>query len=171
MNKAKKAAFGALAVLLMTILVAFPVSAAPATSSTSFNLALATNQIQFKIPAGTTFNGTITTTGMIRFWVTAPNEAPTVNLGIIDSKGSFNFVAQQNGTYTFNFENDMPNTVQVTFTYTTDPALPGNNSDIGLLPYIVVIIVAVVGSLLIILVVRRKNKKVASIQSKMAQTR
>ena len=161
MKKFPSLAFAGLAVLLLATLTACP---AFASNSTAFSLALATNQIQFKIPAETTFNGTISTSGMIRFWVTAPNGAPVVNLGIIDSHGSFGFVAEQNGTYTFNFENDLPNTVQVTFSYDTNPQLPNGGSAVPV-NLIVVGAVAVAGSLLIIYAVRRKNKKVAAIQA------
>ena len=102
---------------------------------------------------------------MIRFWVTAPSGGEIVNLGIIDRTGTFSFVAEQNGTYTFNFENDLPNTVTVTFTYTTNPQLPNGGSAIPV-DYIVVGAVAVAGSLLIIYAARRKNKKAAAIQAK-----
>lgn len=169
MKSPQKAAFAALAVLLLMPLVAFPVFAASATSTMSFSITLETNQMQFKIPSGTVFNGTISTTGMVRFWVTAPNEAQIVNLGIIDKSGTFNFVSQQNGTYTFNFENDLSNPVQVTFTYTSDPPLPSSNSGLPL-EYIPIIIIAIVGSILIILIVHRKNKKIAEIQRKMAMS-
>ena len=169
MEKTIYGRFVALAIFLSITLMVCP---AFATTSTSFNLALSTNQIQFKIPAGTTFNGTIETSGMIRFWVTAPTEAQIVNLGIIDKSGTFSFVAQQNGTYTFNFENDLPNTVQVTFSYSANPQLPNGGTGTALsYTVIAIIVVAVAGSLLIILAVRRKSKKVAALQRKIAQTK
>ena len=104
---------------------------------------------------------------MVRFWVTAPGGAEVVNLGIVDKTTPFSFVAQQNGTYTFNFENDMPNTITVTFSYTTNPQLP-ETSTVPNMTYILigVVAVAVAGSLIIIFAVRRKNKKVATLQDK-----
>ncbi len=125
MEKIKLLTFAVLAVVMLGALC---VSPAFATDTTKFSLALASNQIQYNIPAGTTFNGSIATTGMVRFWVTAPNDAEIVNLGIIDKNSSFSFVAQQNGTYTFNFENDLPNTITVTFSYTANPQLPNTNT-------------------------------------------
>ncbi len=101
---------------------------------------------------------------MIRFWVTAPNGAEIVNLGIIDKAGSFGFVAQQNGTYTFNFENDLPGTVQVTFTYAANPELPNDGTGVPLSYIVIIGSAAVVGSLLIIFVVRLKTKKVVALQ-------
>jgi LPXTG-motif cell wall-anchored protein len=156
--------FAVLTALLLTSAAASQVSAA---SSTSFNLAQETNQIQYKIPSGTQFNGSIATSGMVRFWVTAPGGAEVVNLGIVDKTTPFSFVAQQNGTYTFNFENDMPNTITVTFSYTTNPQLP-ETSTVPNMTYILigVVAVAVAGSLIIIFAVRRKNKKVATLQDK-----
>ncbi len=156
-----------LAVLAVVMLSALCVSSAFATDTTKFSLALASNQIQYDIPAGTTFNGSIATTGMVRFWVTAPNDAEIVNLGIIDEKSSFSFVSQQNGTYTFNFENDLPNTITVTFSYNADPQLP--NTNMGAVPltdFIIVGAVAVVGSILIFVGIRRKTKKVMAAYEK-----
>ncbi len=168
----EKTIYGRFVALTIFLSITLMVCPAFATTSTSFNLALSTNQIQFKIPAGTTFNGTIETSGMIRFWVTAPTEAQIVNLGIIDKSGTFSFVAQQNGTYTFNFENDLPNTVQVTFSYSANPQLPNGGTGTALsYTVIAIIVVAVAGSLLIILAVRRKSKKVAALQRKIAQTK
>ncbi len=163
MEKIKLVTFAVLAVLMFS---ALGVSPAFATDTTKFSLALASNQIQYKIPAGTTFNGTIATTGMVRFWVTAPNEAAIVNLGIIERTTSFGFVAQQNGTYTFNFENDLPNTITVTFSYTSNPPLPNTNTGIPLAYILTVAVVAVVGSLLIFFTIRRKNKKVMAAYKK-----
>jgi len=97
---------------------------------------------------------------MVRFWVSAPNEAEIINLGIIDKTTTFSFIAQQDGTYTFNFENDLPNTIQVTFSYVTDPAIPSSNNSTGIsTTYILItVIIAVTGSVLIILVLRHKSK-------------
>ena len=110
--------------------------------------------------AGTTFNGTISTTGDVRFWVSAPNYAEIVNLGIIDKTTTFSFVAQQNGTYTMNFENDMSNSIQVTFSYVTNPVIPGSNNSTGISQsyLLITVIIAVLGSFLIIFVLHRKSK-------------
>lgn len=169
MKKAIYLAFAVLTVLLLAILTVSSAFASTSTS-TSFSLALESNQVQFKIPAGTTFNGTITTSGMIRFWVSAPSGAEVVNLGIIENTGAFNFVAAQNGTYTFNFENDMPNTVQVTFTYSSNPQLPSTSgSGAGVIELVAIVFAGVVGSLLIFFVIRRKNRQVEDYRRKMSQ--
>ena len=89
MEKIKLLTPTVLAVLMLCVLSFSPVFA---TDTTKFNLALASNQIQYMIPAGTVFNGSIATTGMVRFWVTAPNGEQIVNLGIIDKTSSFSFV-------------------------------------------------------------------------------
>jgi hypothetical protein len=156
MVKTKYFAFALFAVFVLSVLCASP---AFASDTTSFSIALDTNQIQYKIPAGTTFNGTIATNGMIRFWVSAPNGEQIENLGLVETTTSFGFTAPQNGTYTFNFENDMPNTVTVTFTYSTDPQLPNSNTGAPSIFVWVVVAVAVVGSLLIFFGIRRKTKK------------
>ena len=163
MEKIKLITYAALAVV---ILGAFCISTAFASDSTSFSLALSSNQIQYKIPTGTTFNGTVATSGMVRVWVTEPSGGEIVNLGIIEKTTSFGFVAQQNGTYTFNFENDMPNTITVTWTYTSNPQLPDTNAGIPITYIIFVGTAAVVGSLLIFFGIRRKTKKVVAAYKK-----
>jgi hypothetical protein len=92
--------------------------------------------------------------------VSAPNEAEIVNLGIIDKTTAFSFVAQQNGTYTLNFENDLPDSIQVTFSYVTTPVIPGSNNSIGVSQsyLLITVIIAVLGSLLIIFILHRKSK-------------
>src|SRR5208283_88796 len=146
-------------VLAVFMLCALSCSPAFATDTTKFTLALESNQIKYVIPAGTVFNGSIANTGMVRFWITAPNGEQIVNLGIIDKTSSFSFEAQQNGTYTFNFENDLPNTITVTFSYTSNPQLPNNTTSTPPTFILTIIIVAVVGSLLIFFGIRRKTKK------------
>ena len=148
------------------MLVASCVSSASAADSTTFNLALSTQQIQYNIPAGTTFNGTVSTSGMVRVWATAPNAGEIVNLGIIDKTTSFGFTAEQNGTYTFNFENDLPNTITVTFSYMSNPQLPNTGSGIPLTYIAALGAVAVVGSLLIFFGIRRKTKKATAAYNK-----
>ena len=158
MKKMKEAKY-LIAAAFIFVLLASITTPVFASSTTKFSLALAENQIKFDIPAGTDFNGTIQTTGMVRFWVTAPDEAQIVNLGIIDKSASFHFTSHENGTYTFNFENDLPNTISVTFTYDTNPPLPSGNSAIPYTYWIAVIAVAIGGSALIIFTTRRRNKK------------
>jgi hypothetical protein len=148
-----------LTMLAMLMLCALSFSPAFAIDTTRFSLALASNQIQYSIPAGTTFNGSVATTGMVRVWVTAPNSEQIVNLGIIDKITSFSFIAQQNGTYTFNFENDQPNTITVTFSYTANPQLPNSSTGIPITNILVIVGVAVVGSLVIFFGIRRKTRK------------
>jgi hypothetical protein len=156
MKKTKLLISTALAALLLTSLM---VLSAFATTVPTFTLSASSNQLQYVLPQGTTFNGTISTTGSVQFWVSAPNYTEIVNLGIIDKTTSFNFVAQQNGTYTLNFENDLSNSIQVTFSYVTNPVIPGSNNSTGnSLSYLLItVIIAVLGSLLIIFVLCRKE--------------
>ena len=173
MKKTKLLTLAALAVLLLTLPMATLVFA---TTVSTFTLSSASsNQLQYVLPQGTTFNGTISTTGSVRFWVSDPNMAEIVNLGIIDKTATFGFVAQQSGTYTLNFENDVPNSnsIQVTFSYVTNPEIPSsNNSSGGSLIYLLItIVIAAIGSIVIILLLRRKNKIHASpSDSTVAQT-
>jgi hypothetical protein len=97
---------------------------------------------------------------MVRFWVSPPKGAEIVNLGIINKTATFSFVTQQSGTYTFNFENDLPNTIQVTFSYVTNPPIPSSNNSTGIPPsyMLITVIIAITGTLLITLVLRRKGK-------------
>jgi hypothetical protein len=125
----------------------------------TFTLSSSIIQIPYLLPAGTTFNGSISTTGTVRFWANAPNGTQTVNLGLIDETAKFSFVAKETGNYTLNFENDLPTSVQVTFSYATDPEISSGNPTGTPLNYsIALIVVTVVGSILIIYFVRRKNK-------------
>ena len=146
-----------LAVLLLASLMAV---SAFATTVPTFTLSASSNQLQYVLPAGTTFNGTIATTGSVQFWVSAPNYLEIVNLGIIDKTTSFSFVAPQNGTYTLNFENDMSNSIQVTFSYVTNPVIPGSNNLTGISQgyLLITVIIAVLGSLLIIFIIHRNSK-------------
>ena len=145
-----------LAVLLLVLLAA---PAAFANTEPSFILSASSNQLYYGIKVGTVFNGSISSTGEVRFWVSAPNAEEIVNLGIIDKSATFSFVAQQNGTYVMNFEEDTSNTVTVTFSYTSNPAVSDLNSPgINLLYLIVTVLVAVFGSILIIIIIRRRNK-------------
>jgi hypothetical protein len=158
MQKIKLATCMLIVGLLALSLMTFP---AFAETVPTFILSASSTQLQFNLPEGTTFNGSVSTTGTLRFWVTAPNGGQVANLGLIDQSGSFSFVAQQTGNYSFNFENDLPNPVKVTFSYTTNPDISVDNTQAGL-PWIylsIPVVIAVVGSVLIVLFARRKNKK------------
>ena len=156
MRKIQTITFTVLTTLLLT---SFLFLASADVTVPTFALSSSTTQIPFLLPAGTTFNGSISTTGTIRFWANAPNGAQIVNLGLIDETAKFSFVAQETGNYTLNFENDLPTSVQVTFSYATDPEISSGNPTGTPLSYILtLIVVTVVGSVLIIYFVRRKNK-------------
>ncbi len=156
MKKTKLLTYAALITLLLTSLMSL---SAFATTVPTFALSASSNQLQYVLPAGTTFNGSISTTGDVRFWVSAPNYAEIVNLGIIDTTTTFSFVAPQNGTYTLNFENDMSNSIQVTFSYVTNPVIPGSNNSTSQSYLLITVIIAVLGSFLIIFVLHRKKTK------------
>jgi hypothetical protein len=159
MKKTKLLTFAALIALLLTSFMPF---SAFAVTVPSFTLSPSSNQLQqfqYVLPSGTTFNGSVSTTGDVQVWVNSP-EAEIVNLGIIDKTTAFSFVAQQNGTYIVNFENDMSNTIQVTFSYVTNPVIPGSNSSGVNQTYLgITAIIAVLGSLLIIFVLHRKETR------------
>jgi hypothetical protein len=142
------------------MIMSFTALLASATTLPAITLSASSAQLPILLPTGTTFNGSISTTGTVRFWVTAPNGVQIVKLGLIDTANTFSFVANQNGNYTMNFENSLINPIQVTFSYVTDPDIPSVNNSTGIpLVYLLLsIIIAVLGSILIIFFVRRKNK-------------
>ena len=146
------------------LIMSFMALLASATTLPAITLSASSAQLPIILPTGTTFNGSISTTGTVRFWVTAPNGVQIVKLGLIDTTTTFSFVANQNGNYTMNFENGLTNPIQVTFSYVTDPDIPSVNNSTGIpLVYLLLsIIIAVLGSILIIFFVRRKNKLCAS---------
>jgi hypothetical protein len=148
------------ALVVLALLVSF-VSAATSTFTVE-----QTSQTQFLLPAGTIFNGSISVSSTLRFWVSAPDGSQIVNLGLIDHSAGFGFVAPQDGNYTMNFENGLPYAppVQVTFTYTTNPDVTSNNNSSAISPtYIVILVViGVVGAGLIIFAVRRKKRNTVS---------
>jgi hypothetical protein len=160
MKKTKIIMWTLISVLLLKPLMAL---SAFATTLPTFTLSGSIAQLSIALPSGTTFNGSISTTGTIRFWLSDPNGAQIVNLGLVDKDTTFGFVAQLSGNYTLNFENDLPNSnpVQVTFSYTTNPDIStGNNSTVTPLIYLLSpIIITIVGSVLIIFLVRRKSRK------------
>ncbi len=157
MKNIKLFAFSLLLVLLLVL--SLMALSASATTLPAFTLSSSSVQIPIVLPMGTTFNGSITTSGTIRVWGSDPNGSNIFNLGLVDKTATFSFVAQQDGNYTLNFENDLPNSVQVSFSYTTNPALPEYNSGIPLFYLAIPIIIAIVGSSLIIFFGRHKRKK------------
>ena len=148
-------------VVLAVLLAASFTASAFAYTVPTFTLSSQTNILQYTLPQGCVFNGTVGTTGSVRFWVSDPNWTQVVNLGIIDKATSFSFVAQKNGTYTFNFQNDLPNSVQITFSFTTNPQIQvtaDNSAWQSTLYLIATVVIAVLGSVAIILFLRRKDK-------------
>ena len=159
MKKIKALTSAVLVAMLIMPLMAFSASA---TTVPAFNVS-STSQLQIALPAGTTFNGSISSSGTLRFWASAPNGDQIVNLGLIDKPTEFSFIAQQTGNHTLNFENDLPHSgpIQVNFSYTTNPDISGSNNSAGIpLVYLAIsIIITVLGSILIIFLVHRKTKK------------
>jgi len=148
--------FAITGLLIMSFMALF----ASAITLPAIALSASSAQLPIMLPTGTTFNGSISTTGTVRFWVSAPNGAQIVNLGLIEKTTAFSFVSNQNGNYTMNFENDLTNSIQVTFSYTTNPDISASNNSNGIpLDYLVIsLVIAVLGIILIIFLVRRKNK-------------
>ena len=159
MKKAKALTCAVLVALLIMPLMALSASA---TTVPAFNVSSA-SQLQIALPSGTTFNGSISTSGTLRFWVSDPNGTQIVNLGLIDKTAAFSFVAQQTGNYTMNFENDVPqsDSIQVNFSYSTNPDISGSNNSTGIpLGYLAIsIIITVLGSILILFLVRQNQKR------------
>jgi hypothetical protein len=139
----------AIAIILTMSFTAFLVSA---TTLPAITLSASSAQLTIMLPKETTFNGSISTTGTVRFWVNAPNGVQIVNLGLIDKTTAFNFVANQNGNYTMNFENDLTTSIQVTFSYVTNPDLSDaiNSTGIPIVYIGISIIIAVLGIIMII---------------------
>lgn len=160
MKKIKFLKFATLAIVMLTSLMILSASASTATFPT-FTLSSSSTQLNYALPLGAQFNGSISTSGPVRFFLSAPNGTVIVNLGLVDKATKFTFTAQQTGNYTLNFENDLPNTIQVTFSYVTNPDISGDSTSGGIpLVYLpVFIIITVFGSILIIFVTRRKNLK------------
>ncbi|MGD0449693.1 MAG: hypothetical protein ABSA79_01395 [Candidatus Bathyarchaeia archaeon] len=160
MKKTKFLISATLAVLMLTSLMILSAFASTATFPT-FTLSSSSTQLHYALPTGTQFNGSILTTGPVRFFLSAPNGTVIVNLGLVDKATTFSFTAWQTGNYTLNFENDLPNSIQVTFSYVTNPDISGdsNSGGIPLIYLPIFIIITVFGSILIIFVARRKNLK------------
>ena len=148
--------------IVSSLLLVLAITTLPASATTipTFTLSAQSSQLKYALPAGTTFNGSISTTGTIRFWVSDPNGFQIVNLGLIDQEATFSFVAQQAGNYTLNFENDLPNPIQVTFSYETNPDISTDNpTSIPPIYLTIPIAIAVIGSVLIIGLARLKRKQ------------
>src|SRR5665647_194236 len=114
------------------LMMSFMALLASAITLPAIALSASSSQLPIMLPTRTTFNGSISTTGTVRFWVSAPNGAQIVNLGLIDKTTTFSFVANQNGNYTMNFENDLTNPIQVTFSYVTNPDISSGSNSIGI---------------------------------------
>jgi hypothetical protein len=146
--------------IITLLAISFMSLLASATTLPAITLSASSAQLPILLPSGTMFNGSISTTGTVRFWVSAPNGAQIVNLGLIDKEDNFSFVSQQNGNYTFNFENSLTKSIQVTFSYVTDPDISSSDNSSGI-PLVYLLLsfgIAVLGSILIIFFIRRKNK-------------
>lgn len=151
-------------ILMLTSLMILSTSASTATFPT-FTLSASSTQLHYALPAGTQFNGSISTTGPVRFFLSAPNGTVIANLGLVDKVATFSFTAQQTGNYTLNFENDLPNSIQVNFSYVTNPDISGgsNSGGIPLIYLPIFIIIVVFGSILIIFFVRYRVKNQTSL--------
>jgi len=148
---------------LLAVLIVILVFPAQATEVEPFNLSHSTGQLLYVLSVGSIFNGSVSATGSVRVWMNAPNGDQVINLGLIDVPTSFGFVAQQNGTYILNFENDLQNTISVNFSYQTTPELyagkeDNNPSRVSLSYLIIPILLSIFGSALILLVMRRKKR-------------
>jgi hypothetical protein len=152
---------------MLTMLAIVSVMALPAFAATvaPFTLSASASSIQFNLPAGTVFNGSVSTTGTVRVWVNGPNGAQTANLGLVDESATFGFVAQQSGNYTVNFENDLQAPVEVTFSYQTNPEIIDSSPQQLPLDLLAIpIVIAAVGSVVIFIVIRRKSRKTRPVQ-------
>lgn len=149
--------------VILTILIASLslISLASAAVTSNFSITGTIKQIPIDLPSGTIFNSTITTTGTVRVWASDANGSLVANLGLVDNQGQLNFVAVKGGVYTISFENNLLSTVQVTFSYQTNPDISGGNNSVLPISYLpVFIIVTVVGCVLIIYFGRRNRRKV-----------
>ena len=149
---------GALTIIILALLgSSLMVACVSASTTETFTVAQATKRYTFELPQGAIFNGSLSTTGPVRVWVNDANGTQLVNLGLVDATGQINFVATHQGNYYINFENNLANTVEVTFTYQTDPELENSSAfPVALLPIIAIVIAAV--CIVLVIVIRRKFK-------------
>jgi hypothetical protein len=156
LQKTKTATYTAMTILLITVCLT-PLASAATTST--FTITASTKQILLDLPAGTIFNSTIITSGTIRVWASDKNGSLIANLGLIDSSGNLNFVAPNDGIYTFNFENDLANPASVTFTYQTNPDVTGGTTSMLPITYLPIFIAITIVGIAAIIYVTRKNRK------------
>jgi hypothetical protein len=149
------------------VMLALTISSVSASTTSTFSVTQA-SQTKFLLPMGTIFNGSISVSGTLRFWASAPDGSQIVNLGLIDHSASFGFVVSQDGNYTMNFENGLPmaNPVQVSFSYTTNPDVTSNNNSTGtpLAYWATMALIVVLATVLIVLLVRRKKDRGLTVQ-------
>ncbi len=156
-----KTKFRSVSLLIALLTLSLIAHCASASTIPTFTVT-STSRLPIMLPEGTTFNGSISTSGTLRFWINAPNGAQIINLGLIDKSATFNFVAQQEGNYTLNFENDQlgSNPVQVAFSFETNPDISnsGTSAEPSLIYLLIPIIITVIGTILIVVFMRRKNR-------------
>jgi hypothetical protein len=147
-----------LALTALTVLLAVSslLLAAQASTTETFTVTHNTYQVTFNLPAGTEFNGSLSTTATVRVWVSDANGSLVTNLGLVDSTASFSFVAAQEGNYHVYFENSLSTSAEVAFTYETDPELGGGS----LLPFWLwpVFVAVTVGGCIAVLYLSRRRK-------------
>lgn len=148
----------ALTIIILVLLSASLMAACVYASTTeTFTVSQATKRYTFELPQGVIFNGSLTSTGPVRIWVSDANGVQLANLGLVDSTGQFSFVATQEGHYYVNFENNVANAVKVTFTYQTHPEIENISAlPVVFLPILAIIIAAV--CIVLVILIRRKFK-------------
>jgi hypothetical protein len=163
MNKTRTLTLIILAVLASSLMA----TCVSASTTETFTVSQGTQRYTFDLPQGAIFNGSFTTTGTVRVWVNDANGTQLANLGLVDTNGQFSFVAANKGNYHVNFENNLANTVKVTFTYQTNPELETSSSlQVFLLPIVAIIIAAV--CIVLVILIRRKFKDEPAAQPKTA---
>ena len=147
--------------MTMAVLLGLSLAALSASASTTETFTISGNTLQYTLcmPAGTKFNGSIATTGLVRVWVNDANGATVANLGIIEENAALNFVADKEGNYTINLQNGIPTTIQVTLSYDTDPELQTDSASLLPFTYLPVFIAVTIAGAALILAFNYKNKK------------
>jgi hypothetical protein len=154
-------------IILATLASSLMATCVSASTTETFTVSQATQRYTIELPQGAIFNGSLTTTGTVRVWVNDANGTQLANLGLVDTNGQFSFVATHEGNYYVNFENNLANTVQVTFTYQTNPELETSSAlPVFLLPIVAIIIASV--CIVLVIVIRRKFKDDPAAQPKTA---
>jgi len=153
-----------LLILLLTALLS---------SSLLASIALASHIETFTVPPRSTtfltiplqeqtkFNGSFSTTGNIRFFVTDPQRLVIANLGVIDNNATFAFAAKVTGNYTLNFENEELNSKDLSLNFNTDPEIPTNANPSTSLPLselVTLITIAAMAVVLVLYFVLRRHK-------------